>query len=56
LTVGFQAEDPEAEIQQCAGCHSRREPLGSASPLAGTPFHDAFRLALLREGPYYPDG
>jgi predicted CXXCH cytochrome family protein len=56
FTIDLQTKDPEAEIQQCAGCHSRREPLESASPLAGTPFHDAYRLALLREGLYYPDG
>ena len=56
LTNAFQAADAEAEIQQCATCHSRREPLGSASPLPGTPFHDAYRLALLRDGLYHPDG
>jgi predicted CXXCH cytochrome family protein len=56
LTVAFKSADAEAEIQQCAGCHSRREPLGSASPLPGTPFQDAYRLALLRDGLYHPDG
>ncbi len=56
LTIGFQSDDAEVEIQQCAGCHSRREPLGAVSPLPGTPFHDAYRLALLREGLYHPDG
>lgn len=46
----------EAEIQQCAGCHARREPLSDRSPVPGTPFHDAYRLALLREGLYHADG
>ncbi|MEO1190607.1 MAG: multiheme c-type cytochrome [Pseudomonadota bacterium] len=56
LTLGFSAAYPEAEIQLCAGCHSRREPLGQASPLPGTPYHDAYRLALLRPGLYHADG
>ena len=56
LTIAFQASDAKTEIQQCASCHSRREPLGSVSPLPGTPFHDAYRLALLRDGLYHPDG
>ncbi|WP_171234228.1 cytochrome c3 family protein [Ruegeria sp. HKCCA6837] len=46
----------EAEIQQCAGCHSRREAHGDGNPLPGTPFHDAYNLALLRPGSYHPDG
>jgi predicted CXXCH cytochrome family protein len=56
LTVNFGRLGPETEIQLCAGCHSRREPLGANSPLPGTPFHDAYRLALLRAGLYHPDG
>lgn len=46
----------EAEIQQCAGCHSRREALEDGNPLPGTPFHDAYNLSLLRPGLYQPDG
>ena len=46
----------EGTIQQCATCHSRREAFDDASPLPGTSFHDAYRLALLRPGAYYPDG
>ncbi len=46
----------EAEIQQCAGCHSRREAFEDGTPLPGTPFHDAYRLSPLREGLYHPDG
>jgi tetratricopeptide (TPR) repeat protein len=56
FTVGFDAENAETEIQQCAACHARREPLGAASPLPGTPFHDAYNLGLLRDGLYHADG
>jgi len=56
FTIGLDAESAETEIQQCAACHSRREPLGDASPVPGTPFHDAYKLALLREGLYHADG
>ncbi len=56
LTIAFDRESASAEIELCAGCHSRREPLSDASPLPGTPFHDAYRLALLRDGLYHPDG
>jgi predicted CXXCH cytochrome family protein len=56
FTIGFSASAPETEIQQCAGCHSRREPFLDGNPLPGTPFHDAYRLSLLREGLYYADG
>ncbi len=56
FTIDTAAEDPEVQIQQCAGCHSRREPFQNGNPLPGTPFHDAYRLSLLREGLYHPDG
>jgi len=56
LTVMFRTINPEAEIQQCAGCHSRREPFDSSSPVPGTPFHDSYRLALLRPGLYHANG
>lgn len=56
LTIGFTEQSAESEIQQCAGCHSRREPLGDGNPLPGTSFHDAYRLSLLRPGLYHPDG
>ena len=46
----------ETQIQQCAGCHSRREPFEGGNPLPGTPFHDAYRLSNLRAGLYHPDG
>lgn len=55
LTLDFNA-GAEAQIQQCAGCHSRREPFGQGNPLPGTPFHDAYRLSTLRPAQYHPDG
>jgi predicted CXXCH cytochrome family protein len=56
FTIRFDKQTAETEIQQCAGCHSRREPLSDGNPLPGTPFHDAYRLALLRPGLYHADG
>ena len=55
FTVAMRS-NAEAEIQQCAGCHARREAMFPDSPLPGTAFHDAYRLALLRPGLYHPDG
>lgn len=55
LTMDF-AAGAEAEIQQCAGCHSRREAYGQGNPLPGTSYHDAYRLSPLRPGQYHPDG
>ncbi|MDS9469397.1 multiheme c-type cytochrome [Paracoccus sp. MBLB3053] len=46
----------EKWIQQCAGCHSRREAFGEGNPLPGTPYHDAYRLSLLTPGLYHSDG
>ncbi len=54
LTMSFDAT--EATIQQCASCHARREAHGAGSPTPGTPFHDAYTLALLRPGLYHADG
>lgn len=56
LMVDYAAGDVETEIQQCASCHARREPLLGGSPVAGTPFHDAYRLSTLRAPLYEPDG
>ena len=50
------AASAETEIQQCAGCHSRREAFFDGNPLPGTPYHDAYSLALLRDGLYFADG
>ncbi|MFT7594776.1 MAG: putative CXXCH cytochrome family protein [Paracoccaceae bacterium] len=54
--TSFGAGNTEAEIQQCAGCHSRREALGNGNPTPGTAYHDAYTLALLRPGLYHADG
>ncbi|MEQ9694606.1 multiheme c-type cytochrome [Shimia sp. SDUM112013] len=56
LLVDYASGDGETQIQQCASCHSRREPLLGGTPVPGTPFHDAYRLLPLREGLYHPDG
>ncbi|WP_146345307.1 multiheme c-type cytochrome [Phaeobacter marinintestinus] len=56
FTMSFGQGDTEAEIQQCAGCHSRRESLGDGNPVPGSPYHDDFTLALLRPGLYHADG
>lgn len=56
LIVDFSDGNAETEIQQCAGCHSRREPFGASSPPPGAPFDDNYRLALLRGGLYHVDG
>ncbi|WP_415183084.1 multiheme c-type cytochrome [Phaeovulum sp.] len=46
----------EATIQQCAGCHSRREAFDDGNPLPGTPYHDAYNLSLLYPDSYHADG
>ncbi|WP_055673843.1 multiheme c-type cytochrome [Roseibium alexandrii] len=56
LLVSYLEQSAETEIQQCAGCHSRREPFLDGNPLPGTPYHDNYRLALLRDGLYHADG
>lgn len=55
FTMNF-SKGAEATIQQCAGCHSRREAHGDGNPVPGTPYHDAYSLALLRPGQYHADG
>jgi len=56
FTMGWGRGQTEAEIQQCATCHSRREAHGDGNPVPGTPYHDAYNLAVLRPGLYHPDG
>ncbi len=56
LTIALGEASAETEIQQCAACHARREPFLDGNPLPGTSFHDAYRLALLRDGLYHDDG
>ncbi|WP_199490974.1 hypothetical protein [Marinobacter vulgaris] len=50
------AEGTEATIQQCTGCHSRREALDDGNALPGNPYHDAYNLSLLHPGLYEADG
>ncbi len=42
------------EINQCGGCHARRMPL--VADARGKPFHDAYRIELVDEVHYFPDG
>ncbi|WP_116131662.1 multiheme c-type cytochrome [Tropicimonas sp. IMCC34043] len=56
LTIDYASGTAETQIQQCAGCHSRRGILEEGSPLPGTPYHDAYRLSTLRNPLYWPDG
>ena len=56
FSMDYVTGSTEAAIQQCAGCHARRENLTDGNPVPGTPFHDAYRLALLRPGLYHADG
>jgi predicted CXXCH cytochrome family protein len=54
--MDFARVSAEAAMQQCAGCHSRREAHGDGNPVPGTPYHDAYNLATLRPGLYHADG
>ncbi len=56
FTLDLSAASAEPQIQLCAGCHSRREAFIDGNPVPGTPFHDSYRLSLLREGLYHADG
>jgi hypothetical protein len=55
FTMDF-SKGAEATMQQCAGCHSRREAHGDGNPVPGTAYHDAYTLAFLRPGQYEADG
>ncbi|MTH77064.1 hypothetical protein GL286_04940 [Paracoccus aestuariivivens] len=46
----------EKWVQQCAGCHSRREAFNEGNPLPGTAYHDNYRLSLLTPDLYHADG
>ena len=48
--------DTVADIQQCAGCHSRRETLDDGNPQPGRPYAEDYTLSLLRPGLYHADG
>lgn len=56
LLATYRKGDASSQLNLCAGCHSRREPLGGGSPPPGEPFDDHYRLALLRDVLYFPDG
>jgi len=43
------------EIETCANCHSRRGPIWADVP-AGAPIGDGYRVALLDDNLYFPDG
>jgi hypothetical protein len=43
------------EIETCAHCHSRRGPIWADVP-AGAPIGDGYRVALLDDNLYFPDG
>jgi len=53
--VRSQVRTTKKEEELCAGCHARR---GRTWPTdnANESFHDRFRLQLLTEGSYHPDG
>jgi predicted CXXCH cytochrome family protein len=55
LTVDL-AASAGTEIGVCAACHSRRDAFADGIPVPGTPYHDAYALALLRDGVYHADG
>lgn len=56
LVQQFSRKNPQLEIETCAQCHSRRGVLEADSPPAASRFPDHHRLALLRNGLYFPDG
>lgn len=56
LAIVFDEKDAEGEIQVCASCHSRREPLDADSPPPGKPYADHHVLSMLRDGLYHADG
>lgn len=55
---GFTAtmSEPAEAMEQCAGCHARREGFGNGNPLPGEAFADNYNLSMLRPGLYHADG
>jgi len=53
---GFPVGVTKVGVEQCATCHSRREPILGGNPMPGTPYYDAYTLAILRPGLYHADG
>lgn len=56
LTSAYLRNNAASEINLCAGCHSRREPIGANSPETGSHYDNNYRLSLLSHGLYFPDG
>ncbi|MES9945037.1 MAG: multiheme c-type cytochrome [Candidatus Thiodiazotropha sp.] len=56
FTAAYQRNNAASEINLCAGCHSRREPIGANSPVPGSLYADHYRLAMLRDNLYFADG
>ncbi|MCG7899641.1 MAG: tetratricopeptide repeat protein [Candidatus Thiodiazotropha weberae] len=56
LTAAYLRNNAESEINLCAGCHSRREPISANSPEPGSYYDNNYRLSLLSHGLYFPDG
>ena len=55
ILTSWSAGDPNQELDTCAPCHSRREPITPVM-VHGSPLLDNYRPALLSEGLYHPDG
>jgi predicted CXXCH cytochrome family protein len=55
LVAPFSVDDPTPEVDTCAPCHSRREPLTPVAAHGGALLDD-YLPARLREGLYHPDG
>ncbi len=52
----YGSENAELAMQNCAGCHSRREELTGGQFVSGDNYHDHYSLALpIREGLYFAD-
>ena len=55
LQVDFHSTAKGYLVEQCARCHSRRQPLGNGNP-PGQPLLDTLRPAVLSPGLYHADG
>ena len=52
-TASLTTTEPSTLVEDCARCHARRATISDAS---GASLHDTYRVSLLREDLYYPDG
>ncbi|MCB1615627.1 MAG: hypothetical protein KDI30_06410, partial [Pseudomonadales bacterium] len=48
------ANNSKLVIGQCGACHSRRQPVNG--PYHNSNYHDNFKISLLEQGLYFPDG